>query len=196
MFIDVAQQKEKLRLFVESGADAIQYRRDVLAHVCPIRTTARELDFLRRREQAVTLSTDSVHDAFCQAALQEFYQRIDSSGAIPADGFPACSRDRRDGDLDLVEFRPGHHRSDLALRDLQVDDGAVADIGPAARQAVLIVAVSFEVIAPRLPPEALGNCAALDTHGCNGLSPLPELGYLLLGAPPLLGHRHILVPSV
>src|ERR1039458_6994953 len=73
----------------------------------------------------------------------------------------------RTSDLDLVEFRPGHHRSHLALRDLQVDDGAVADIGPAARQAVLIVAVSFEVIAPRLPPEALGNCAALDTHGCN-----------------------------
>src|SRR5450759_1414330 len=148
----------------------------MLAHVCPIRTTAGQLDFLRCRKQAVTLSTDSVHDAFGEAALQELDQRIDGSGAISTDGFPACSRDRRNGDLDLVEFRPGYHCGDLALRDLQVDDGAVADIGPATRQAVLIVAVSFEVVAPRLAPEALGNCAALDTHGCNGLSPLPELG--------------------
>ena len=89
IFIHVAQHKKKLRLFVEPGADAIERRRNVLAHVCPIRTAAGQLDFLRRRKQAVALPTDPVHDAFGQAALQELNQRIDGSGAIPADGFPA-----------------------------------------------------------------------------------------------------------
>src|SRR3954466_9149058 len=94
-----------------------------------------------------------VHYALGQAALQELDQRVDCSGAIPADGFPACSRDWRNGDLDVVELGSGNRRDDLALRDLQVEDGAVANIGTAARQPVLIIAVMLQVRAPRLPPE-------------------------------------------
>src|SRR5712672_1792977 len=57
IFIHTAQHEEKLRLFVESGANAIERRRDVFAHVCPVRTTTRQLDFLGRRKQTVALPT-------------------------------------------------------------------------------------------------------------------------------------------
>ncbi len=75
-----------------------------------------------------------------------------------------------------------------------VRNGAVANIGTAARQPVLIIAVMLQVRAPRLPPEALGNGPALDRDGGNRLSLLPQLGQLSLSTPPLLSHRHIRSP--
>jgi hypothetical protein len=42
-------------------------------------------------------------------------------------GFPQRVLDWRDGDLDLVEIGAGDHRCDLALGDLQVDNGTIAD---------------------------------------------------------------------
>src|SRR5471030_1724876 len=52
----------------------------------------------------------------------------------------------------------------------------------------------LQVRAPRLPPEALGNCPALDRDGGNRLSLLPQLGQLSLSPQPLLSHRHIRSP--
>src|SRR5580692_12233934 len=105
ILVDAAQFKEKLRLFVESRTNAIERRRDVLAHVGPVRTAARQLDFLGRWKEAVALLADSVHDALGQPTLKEFDHGVDLSSAIPADGVPARGRDRRDGNLDLVERR-------------------------------------------------------------------------------------------
>ena len=45
--INLAKREQQLRLMIQSRADAVQHRRDMLAHRRPIRTTAREEDFLR-----------------------------------------------------------------------------------------------------------------------------------------------------
>ena len=50
IFIHTAQHEKKLGLFVEPGADTIERRRDVLAHVRPVRTAAGQLDFLSATE--------------------------------------------------------------------------------------------------------------------------------------------------
>src|SRR5207244_286976 len=99
------------------------------------------------------------------------------------------------GDSDPVEIGTSDHRGDLALGDLKVNDTTVADIGASARQAVLVVAVAFEVCAPSLAPETPGNPAALDLDGSDGLSPLVQLGHLAFCLPALLGHRNIASPG-
>ena len=100
VFVHAAQHEEELRLIVEPGTDPIQCRRDMLAHVRPVRAAAGELDLARRRKQAVALAADPVHHALRQSALQQLDQGIDRSCAIPADGFPSRCLDRRDRDLD------------------------------------------------------------------------------------------------
>src|SRR5215207_8014486 len=67
---------------------------------------------------------------------------------IPTDRVPAHRRNRCDRDLDFVERRPGDHGRDLALLDLQVDHQTGAEVCPAPRQAVLVIAVPLEVAAP------------------------------------------------
>ena len=86
-----------------------------------------------------------------------------------------------------VELRAADHRRDLAARDLQVDHRAVADVGAAARQAVRVVAVALEVVAPGLAPEGAGDGAALDDHGRDRLSLL--LPASPSRAPPAAGAR-------
>src|SRR5215467_1545637 len=105
------------------------------------------------------------------------------------------SANRRNRDPDLVELRPCNHRGDFTLGDLQVDDGAVSNIGAATRQAVLKIAVTFQVRAPRLPPEALCDRSALDLDRLDGLPLLFELCNLLLRSASLLGYWHIRLPS-
>jgi hypothetical protein len=112
--------KEKLRVFVESGANAVERRRNVFAHVCPVRTTTGQFDFLGRRIQAVALPADSVHDTLGHATLQEFDQGVDCFCAIPTNGLPVRRLDGGDGDLDLVERRTGNHRNDLAHQSMVV----------------------------------------------------------------------------
>jgi hypothetical protein len=116
---------------------------------------------------------------------------IDSPDAIATNALPARRGYRFDGNLDFVELRTRDHRGDFALRYFQVDNGAIANVSAATRQAIFIVAVSFEVAAPRFAPETLGNRAALDRHGRNGLSMFLELGKLAFCLSPILGYRHI-----
>src|SRR5262249_23426437 len=103
----------------------------MFAHSGPVRTAAGQLDFVGRRKQAVTFPADPVHDSLREAALQQFDEGIDASCAVPTDAFPTTCFDGRDADLDLVELGAGDERVDLALDDLEVDDRAVANIGPA-----------------------------------------------------------------
>src|SRR5262249_1006533 len=162
---DTAQYEEQPGLVIKPCADTIERRGDMLAHIRPIRTAAGQLDFAGRRKQAIALPAHPVHDALGQAALQKLDQRVDRAGAILADSFPVCRLDRPDGDLDLVELRTRDQRGDLALADLQVDDGTVAHIGATARYAVFIVAVPLEIVAPRSAPEGLADDAPLDCYG-------------------------------
>src|SRR6516165_9599733 len=120
---------------------------------------------------------------------------MDASRAIATNRLPAGSLDRRNGDLDPVEIGTSDHRGDLSFGDLKVDHRTVADIGASARQAVLVVAVAFEVRAPRLAPETFGNRTPLDLHGSNGPSPLLQLGHFAFRLSALLGHRYIWPPG-
>ncbi|HEY8067237.1 MAG TPA: hypothetical protein VIF40_21295 [Methylosinus sp.] len=62
--VDAAQKEKQLWLPVEARPDAIERRRDMLAHIRPIWAGARHFDLARGREQAVTLAADPFHDIF------------------------------------------------------------------------------------------------------------------------------------
>ena len=89
VFVDAAQHEQQLRLLVEPGADAVEHRGDVLAHVGPVRAAARQLDLVRRRKQAVAFPADPVHHALGEPALQQLHQRVDRARAVAADRLPA-----------------------------------------------------------------------------------------------------------
>ncbi len=61
------------------------------------------------------------------------------------DLLPAAARQRSDGHAHSIEVRPTDQRGDLAGRDLQIDDRTVANIGSAARQAVLEITVRLQM---------------------------------------------------
>src|ERR1039457_2479936 len=100
--IHSTQAEEKFGLVIEPRADAVQHRRDMLAHAGPVGATARKLDLLRGRKQAVVLPADPLHDTLGQPPLQQLAQRIDRARAVLADGFPLPFRDRRHFQRDLV----------------------------------------------------------------------------------------------
>ena len=66
---------------------------------------------------------------------------------------------------DVIEVRSDDHGVDPAGADVQVTDGAVADIRAAPRQAVLEVRARFQMVAPAPAPEAVGDGASLDVDG-------------------------------
>src|SRR5262249_29712458 len=100
----------------------------------------------------------------------------------------------RNGDFDVVEFGSADHRLDLAFRNLQVDDEAVADVASAARQAALVIAVALEVGAPRLAPERRGDLTAFDFHRRERAAFFPQAGDLALGLPAPLRDRDVRCP--
>src|ERR1039458_581012 len=110
--------------------------------------------------------------------------------------FPLRLGFRGDADLDLVKLRAADRRLDLAGPDVKVDYRSVADVSPAARQAVRIVHVGLQVVAPRLAPEGAGNHAALDLDGPDGLSLLSQLGHFPFRFAAALGHRDVGSKSV
>src|SRR6202044_3489501 len=61
LFVDLMQPEEEFGLVVEPGADGVEHRRHMLAHIRPVRATARKLDLLRRWEQARLLPADPFH---------------------------------------------------------------------------------------------------------------------------------------
>ena len=62
---------------VEPRADAVQHRRDVLAHVGPVRAAARQLDLAGAGNRPSPCAADPLHDALGQAPLQQLDQRVD-----------------------------------------------------------------------------------------------------------------------
>src|SRR5262245_39529177 len=85
---------------------------------------------------------------------------------------------------------------DFARLNLQIDYRAIAHIGPAARQAVGIVAVPFEVPAPGLAPECPCDGPSLDGDRRGGMPFLAALFHLAHPLPAPLGNRNIGLPSV
>ena len=131
-----------MRLCIESRTDTIKRRGDVLAHRGGIRATAAKADFLRRREKAAARPRDALHHGRRQLTL------------------PLNARHGRDLDLDPVKTRAHDMSGRLACPDLEVNHRAIAQIRPSARQAIGIVAVALEILAPGLAPERFRDCTA------------------------------------
>ena len=66
--INASQQKKQCRVIVKTRANAVQYRRNMLAHVCPIRARACKRNFLWRWEQAVALVCKEFHQFLRKSA--------------------------------------------------------------------------------------------------------------------------------
>src|ERR1022692_2712279 len=86
-------------------------------------------------------------------------------------------------------------RMDRAGRNLQIDHRPVAHIGPPARQPVGIIAVPLQVLAPGHAPKRLGDGAAFDADGCDGMPLLLALLHLARRSAPTLPSRNIGPPS-
>src|SRR5262249_44289340 len=113
------------------------------------------------------------------------------AGAARLDLAPAAGGQRFDVNGDLVYLGAADQRRDLARLDLEVHHRAVADVGAAARQAVLVVAVGLPVVAPGPAPEGLCDGPALDDHRGDGLALLAAPLDLAGGLGPPPGHRHV-----
>ncbi len=74
LFVHLAKPEQEFGLVVETRADAVKHRRDVLAHGCPVGAAAGEADLLRRREQAAPLPADPLHHSFGKPSLQQFHE--------------------------------------------------------------------------------------------------------------------------
>src|SRR5680860_292171 len=134
----------------------------MLAHVCAVWAGAGEANFRWFGEQALLLSAKALHNTVGEPALQEFNQGIDSAGAIRADRAPLAWRQRLYGNDNLVDRRSADQRFDLQSRYLEIDYQPIADVRPTAGQSVLVVAIAFQIVAPRLPPKRSDDFASLD----------------------------------
>src|ERR1039457_4935423 len=150
----------------------------------------------RLRVSRSQLLAHQLHHTLGDPSLQKFDEGIDRSSAILADGFPARLRDRSYPHLNLVDLRAADQGFDFARRNLKIDHGTVAHIGPPAWQAVFKVAIAFQVVAPSLAPEGLDNRAAFHHHRRDWMALLFQLGHLAGRFPAPLRHRNIGSPSV
>src|ERR1039457_2366045 len=108
---------------------------------------------------------------------QQLNQRANRARAFVAQALPLRLGCRGDADPDLVKLRPADRGLDLTGAYVKVDHRAVADVSPATRQAVCVVHVGLQVVAPGLAPKGAGNCAALDLDGPNGFPLLGKLSH-------------------
>src|SRR5580693_8044085 len=99
------QPEEKFGLLVQPGTDAVEYRRHMLAHIRPVRATARKLDLLGRREQARILPANPFHHAFGKPPLKQLDQGINRTRTVRANGFPTSLADWSDFHRDFVDLR-------------------------------------------------------------------------------------------
>ena len=117
------------------------------------------------REQAAVGIGDDAQDVIGQPPLEQLEDGSDPARALGPDGLPGDLPELPDAHDDVIEVRSDDHGVDPAGVDVQVTDGAVADIRAAPRQAVLEVRARFQMVAPAPAPEAAGDGASLDVDG-------------------------------
>ena len=130
-----------------------------------------------------------------ESALKQFEQRAHLAGTRILHLPPPVFRQGLDRNLDVVDVRPTDLRTNSALLDLQMADGTVSHVRPAARQAILIIAELLEVLAPGLAPECAGDLSPLDLHRLNVHALLAQLLHFLYGLGAALRHRHVRSPT-
>src|SRR5208337_232301 len=105
------------------------------------------------------------------------------------------ARHRRDLDLDPVETRTHDLGGRFARPDIQIDHRAVTQVGPSAWQAIGIVAVALQVLAPRLAPEGFRDRTAARGHRGQRLALFRELSRRLGRFLATCGYRNIGLPA-
>ncbi len=158
------QLEQQFGLLVESGSDAVEGRRDVLADAGVIGTATAHRDFLGPREQPAVGSSQPLHHPVAELALQQVEQGIDLLRAVLQDRLPDRGRQRLDLDLDPIRFRTRHERADFPRFDHQVGDGPVPQICPSARQAIGEILITLQILTPLQSPEGLGDLGAGHRH--------------------------------
>ena len=159
------QAEEQLGTLVEPAADAVEHGGRVLAHHRPVGTVASEGNLAGFREQAAVGIGDDAQDVIGQPPLEQLEDGSDPARALGPDRLPGDLPELPDAHDDVIEIRSDDHGVDPAGVDVQVTDGAVADIRAAPRQAVLEVRARFQMVAPAPAPEAAGDGASLDVDG-------------------------------
>ena len=108
---------------------------------------------------------DDAQDVIGQPPLEQLEDGSDPARALGPDGLPGDLPELPDAHDDVIEVRSDDHGVDPAGVDVQVTDGAVADIRAAPWQAVLEVRARFQIVAPAPAPKAAGDGASLDVDG-------------------------------
>src|SRR5947209_4327583 len=120
-------------MLVESSTDAIKHRRHMLAHIGPVRTTARKLDLFWRWKQACILPANPFHHTFGKSSLEQLDERINRPSAVGTDGLPARLCDGSDFHHDFVNLRSAYQSVNRARSDLKIDHRPVTHIGSPTR---------------------------------------------------------------
>ena len=160
--VHAAQYEQQFRGRVQTRTDAVEHGGDVLAQPGDVRTRAAQPDLLRLWEQPAVTVGDRLHDAVGEPAGEQFDQRVDAASAVPAQFLPAARWQRRDLDLDLVEFAAHDQRLHRTTADRQVTDRIVANVAAATLQAIGEVGELLQVFAPGPAPEAARDAAPAD----------------------------------
>jgi hypothetical protein len=138
----------------------------VFAHRRTVRAAAGKRNLPGFRKQAAVLPAKAFHHGLGQASLQKLDQRRDRSAAVGAQRFPLRLGHGRHADPHRVHRRAADERPDLAGPDLQIHDGALPHVAAPALQTVREVVVAFQILAPRLAPERLGDRAPGNDDRC------------------------------
>src|SRR6516164_9345934 len=194
-FVQLVKPKQELGLAVEARADAVEHGGDMLAHISPVRATARKLNLLWRGEQSIVLSANSLHDSLGKSASQQLHQGINGPGTVLADGFPARLTNRRDFHCDFIDGRAAHKRFHFTEGNLQIDDGTIAHVSAAAGQTICVITVTLQVLAPGFSPESCSNAAAFNLDRRDDMPLFPQLGDLAHRLLLPLRDRHVGAPS-
>lgn len=106
--------------------------------------------------------------------MEQFDQRIDLAGTGMDNVLPFFRIKRFNLNVDLVKTGSADLRNDLALRNLQIQNGAIPDIAPSPRKTIGVVAVGLQVIAPGIAPEGRRDLSSQKFDGFELLAFLLE----------------------
>src|SRR5262249_3223826 len=96
--------------------------------------------------------------------LYERHQRVNLTGHVVTYRFPSLLWNRRDSHFYVINARSADECIHNTPCDLQIDDASAAYISPSPRQAIGVIAVLFEILAPGLSPEGLRDSSSPDDH--------------------------------
>ncbi len=190
-----AQHEEERGFVVEAGPDAIEDRRDMLAHRDPVRARAPKADLARPGKEPVRRRDQVRHHLRRQPPLEQFDDRGHAARAAIDQLLPAGRGDGIDFDPDVVDPRAADQCRHLPALDIEMDDRPVAQVGATPGEAVGVVGERLEVLAPRRAPERRGGVATCGQDRAERTTLLRRRARRLRRARATLVLRHVAVEA-